>query len=144
MLSTIFYRISSVATNLRKNVEEAFTPPSSIASSTEPVFSINTSTALPTLETTPVLCETVLPTVSTNMTKDSFTTVDDKCSGDCSNCECKTIPVADIEECNIKRICSKSACGCVTSCDLSGNYIDISGNYCDISGNYCNVSDNCF
>ena len=139
MLSTIFYRISAVATNLRKNVEEAFTPPPSIASSTEPVFSINTTTASPTLETTPVECETVLPTVSTNspkfMREQSFVAADDKCSGDCTNCKCEKLPVPDVEECSIKRVCSKSACGCLTQCDLSDNCIDISGNSCDLSGN---------
>lgn len=136
MFSSFFYRISAVATNLRKNVEEAFTPPTSIVSSTEPVFSINTFTASPTLETTPVLCETVLPTESQNspkiMREQSFAAVDDKCSGDCANCECEKAPVPDVEECSIKRVCSKSACGCVTACD---NYIDVSGNSCDVSGN---------
>jgi hypothetical protein len=170
MLSTIFYRISAVATNLRKNVEETFTPKTPVITSTEPVFIVNnTTSATPTLEHTPIVCETVQPTVSEACVNDVCTIEAPKlqrkysiinneenepyCGGDCANCECNKVP--DVEDCGltvpaepiseikstITRVCSKSACDCITnydiSCDKTEKRIDdISGN-CHDSNNEC-------
>jgi hypothetical protein len=144
MLSTIFFRINAVATNLRKNVEEAFTPKTPVITSTEPIFIVNnTITASPTLEPTPIVCESVEPTESTDcvngvcsiespklMRKNSIMNIQEgTCSGDCANCECKKVP--DVEDCGlttepvseinsaIPRICSKSACDCITTFDIN-------------------------
>jgi hypothetical protein len=153
MLSTIFYRISAVATNLRKNVEETFTPKTPVITSTEPVFITNTITVSPTPETTTVVCETVEPTVSPKLMREySIMNIEeDACSGDCTNC----IKTVDVEECRINRqnsvlhvatlsnkmtrACSK-ACVCIdtgisahvepSQCDLSGNCYDGNNECC--------------
>lgn len=137
MLSTIFYKINTAAANLRKNVEEAFTPKTPVITSTEPVFITNTNTASPTLEHTPVACESVEPTVSPKLMRErSIINIEESaadCSGNCLNCECKN--VQDIETCGqtiliptepiseikstLQRVCSKSACGCITNFDIN-------------------------
>ena len=155
MLSTIFYRISSVAAVLGKNVEEAFRPKMPVISSKEPVF----TTALPTSEATFSKCETFPTSVSEMNCKDGVCTLVDpillrqnsiinieengaECNKDCANCECKT---QDVEDCggkktienadpvSIPRVCSKSSCACITNCDISGNVSYV----CDLSGNCC-------
>ena len=156
MLSTIFYRISAVATNVRKNVEEAFTPKTPIITSTEPVFITNTITASPTLEHTPVVCESVEPTATSPklMRENSIMNMEEgDCSGDCANCDCKKTVVPDVEDCGqnsvvnmdilsstMPRVCSKSACDCIVSCDVSGAKTE---NYCDLSGNCYNGNNEC-
>ena len=156
MLSTIFYKINTAAANLRKNVEEAFTPKTPVITSTEPVFITNTTTASPTLEHTPVTCETVEPTISPKlMRKNSIMNIEENaCSGDCANCDCKATNATDVEDCGknaalqvdllsitIPRICSKSACDCITTfdinCDKTEKCID------DISGNCYNGNNEC-
>ena len=166
MLSTIFFRINAVATNIRKNVEEAFTPKTPVITSTEPVFIVNnTTTATPTLEPTPIVCENVEPTESTECVngvcsflapkiKREYSIINNEekppvCDGDCSNCECKKVP--DVEECvlptiakpisELPRVCSKSACGCVTNfdinCDKTEKCIDDMRDDCYDGNNEC-------
>jgi len=145
MLSTIFYRISAVATNMRKNVEDAFTPKTPVITSTEPVFITNNNTASPTLEHTPVLCESVEPTVSPRLIREySIMNIEESgCGGNCTNCDCKKVP--DVEECGqkstIPRVCSKSACGCITTFDINCDKTE--KNIDDISGNCYNGNNEC-
>ena len=170
MLSTLFYRINTVAVNLRKNVEEAFTPKTPVITSTEPVFIVNNATtASPTPEPTKIVCESVEPTESAEC-KDgvcsfvaptlkreySIINTEEKqpaCDGDCLNCECKKVP--DVEECGltvptesvseinsaIPRVCSKSACSCVTNFDINSDKaeknIDDIGDDCYDGNNEC-------
>ena len=118
MLSTFFSNLTLAVDNLKRNVNDAFTPKTPV-----PVLS-TISTMENKLETQSEKAVEEQEKQSEVVAKENFPVLS----------ECVDSPITNDSE-SLRRICSKVACECdVSGCDISGGNVGL----CDVSG--CDVS----
>jgi hypothetical protein len=136
MLSTIFNRINLAVENLQRNVVDTFTPKTHvlIASSTEPAA----------LQMRSTIVEQEAIVVSKDENLPTITLLPDQIPDSSSPKIARKNSFLNIEECakicspEMRRVCSKSSCGCTLTNDVDKSESSSSG-CCDLSGNTCDL-----